>query len=328
MPTCWACAPRVDQRNYPSSRANRRNAQMPGQGGRHGDPLPGPAVGLECQSTGCGPARAGQPARRPPVPADGGIHQPGRRAVEIVPVIDLGGVKPQAGLDESQTSFRVSANTRCRTSREVESLVWSSTSRARATLQKIVLNPGATARPVWRRPQRLLRSAARRLGRGRNPAATGRGLLGAVDCTSLRCGADSRCPDPGPLGRQYPRALSDARDANSRPAGLLLWPGLLQRLLGPGRFVRQRGHGLVRPGRSHDADGYADYLLLHQQAHSKIPHGPPALEGDGHRPAHLMPACPADGEQDLAGEVPLAADRPGRGIYQTVAAHGHFRRSA
>jgi len=192
----------------------------------------------------------------------------GARAVEIVPIVDIGGVKPQAGGDQSRRSFPVSANTRCRISHDVESLVWTSATQARAMLKKMALRPGADARLVlaidrngftdevpvdWARAETLRQQAV---------AYWEKSTLLPYDVVQI--------PDP------EIQALLDTSIRELYQMRYVI-QGLPAYFFGPGcyndywvldgSFVTEAMDML---GQVDDADGYADYLLLHQQADGRI----------------------------------------------------------
>ncbi len=192
----------------------------------------------------------------------------GAKAVEIVPTINIGGAKPQASVDESRTSFLVSANTRCRTSQNVESFIWTSASQARATLKKIALRPGANAQVVlaidrngfsdgqpvdWARAETL---------RQKSVAYWEKSTLLPYDVIQT--------PDPEiqALLDTSIRELYQMRYVIQGLPAYFFGPGCYNDYwILDGSFVTEAMDML---GQVDDAGGYADYLLLHQQADGRI----------------------------------------------------------
>jgi len=193
----------------------------------------------------------------------------GVKPATLTPVIYIHGNSPGATLEASRTSFSVATNTHCWTSCAIESFHPQGTNEASLALGKIMLAPGAQQRWV--------------LAINRNDFPQGTEPVNWTEAETLRGTAikhwehDTALPyDVIHVPDPEIQALLETSVRELYQMRYIIH-GLPAYFFGPGNyndywvldgfFVTEAMDML---GRVEDADGYTDYLLLHQQPDGRI----------------------------------------------------------
>lgn len=192
----------------------------------------------------------------------------GAKSLELTPVIHVTGGVPTTKLDDSRRSFGVSANTRCRVSRDIASFQGKKPNQGTLELEKIAIQPGEKSRWVL---------AIDRNGFGGSMPADW------AEAERLRNEAvaywEKSAAIPYDVIQVPDREIQAILDTSIRELYQMRYVirGLPAYFFGPGvyndywildgSFVTEAMDLL---GRVEDASGYADYLLLHQQGDGRI----------------------------------------------------------